>query len=68
SAAEADVIFTGTASESLLFSKENVEMLPSDGQRRLFIDISIPRNVDPGVSELENALVYNVDDLREVVD
>ncbi|WJX52415.1 Glutamyl-tRNA reductase 2, chloroplastic [Trifolium repens] len=71
SAAEADVIFTGTASESLLFSKENVKMLPSDGQcvtRRLFIDISIPRNVDPGVSELENALVYNVDDLREVVD
>jgi glutamyl-tRNA reductase len=70
-AAEADVIFTGTASESLLFSKENVEILPPVGQgvrRRLFVDISIPRNVDPGVSELENALVYNVDDLREVVD
>lgn len=70
-AAEADLIFTCTASESPLFSKENVEMLPSVGKgvgNRLFIDISIPRNVDPGVSELENALVYNVDDLREVVD
>ena len=70
-AAEADVIFTGTASESLLFSKENVEILPPVGQgvrKRLFVDISIPRNVDPGVSELDNALVYNVDDLREVVD
>ncbi|CAI8618014.1 unnamed protein product [Vicia faba] len=70
-ATEADLIFTCTASESPLFSKENVEMLSSVGKgvgNRLYIDISIPRNVDPGVSELENAVVYNVDDLREVVD
>lgn len=72
-AAEADVIFTSTASESPLFSKENVQMLPSVGglgdmRQRLFIDISIPRNVEPSVSELETAVVYNVDDLREVVD
>ncbi|XP_057421708.1 glutamyl-tRNA reductase 2-like [Lotus japonicus] len=69
-AAEADVIFTSTASESPLFSKENVERLPLVSQgarRRLFIDISMPRNVEPGVSDLETALVYNVDDLREVV-
>ncbi|KAK7363031.1 hypothetical protein VNO77_05160 [Canavalia gladiata] len=69
-AAEADVIFTGTASESPLFSKENVQMLPLVGQgkrKRLFVDISIPRNVEPGVSDLETALVYNVDDLQEVV-
>ncbi|RDY06683.1 Glutamyl-tRNA reductase 2, chloroplastic, partial [Mucuna pruriens] len=68
-AAEADLIFTSTASEFPLFSKENVQMLPpvSHGSRRIFVDISIPRNVEPGVSELETALVYNVDDLKEVV-
>ncbi|KAG5023224.1 hypothetical protein AAZX31_07G170000 [Glycine max] len=68
-AAEADVIFTSTASESPLFSKQNVQMLPlvNHGRRRLFVDISIPRNVEPGVSDLETALVYNVDDLKEVV-
>lgn len=70
-AAEADLIFTCTASELPLFSKENVEIVHSAGkgvENQLFIDISIPRNVDPGVSELENVIVYNVDDLREVVD
>ncbi|TKY59413.1 Glutamyl-tRNA reductase 2 [Spatholobus suberectus] len=68
-AAEADVIFTCTASELPMFSKENVRMLPvvSHGRRRIFVDISIPRNVEPGVSDLETAVVYNVDDLKEVV-
>ncbi|XP_057533719.1 glutamyl-tRNA reductase 1, chloroplastic-like [Amaranthus tricolor] len=70
-AAEADVIFTSTASESLLFKKENVQALPPVGSGvggvRRFIDISVPRNVGSCISELENAKVYNVDDLKEVV-
>ncbi|XP_041011628.1 glutamyl-tRNA reductase 2, chloroplastic-like [Juglans microcarpa x Juglans regia] len=69
-AAEADVVFTSTASETPLFLKEHVEMLPnvrSEVGRRLFIDISVPRNVEPCVSDLETAVVYNVDDLNEVV-
>ncbi|MED6134051.1 Glutamyl-tRNA reductase 2, chloroplastic [Stylosanthes scabra] len=69
-AAAADVIFTSTASESPLFTKENVHMLPPISKaerRRLFIDISVPRNVEPSVSDLDNALLYNVDDLQEVV-
>lgn len=70
SAAEADVIFTSTMSETPLFLKEHVQMLPHVGAeigRRLFIDISVPRNVEPGISDLETACVYNVDDLKEVV-
>ncbi|XP_059313842.1 glutamyl-tRNA reductase 1, chloroplastic-like [Lycium ferocissimum] len=71
-AAQADVIFTCTASEAPLFIKESVQALPSvnseDGGRRLFIDISVPRNVEPSVSELEGACIYNVDDLKEVVE
>ncbi|RZC60508.1 hypothetical protein C5167_022259 [Papaver somniferum] len=70
-ASKADVIFTSTASETPLFMKEHVEGLSpvgSDvGGLRLFIDISVPRNVGSCVSELENAKVYNVDDLKEVV-
>ncbi|XP_055833726.1 glutamyl-tRNA reductase 1, chloroplastic-like [Solanum dulcamara] len=70
-AAEADVIFTSTASETPLFIKEHVLDLPpvaaNVGALRLFIDISVPRNVGACVNELENARVYNVDDLKEVV-
>lgn len=69
--AEADVVFTSTASENSLFLKEHVEALPPVSQEigglRLFIDISVPRNVGPCVSDLETVRVYNVDDLKEVV-
>ncbi|KDP35935.1 hypothetical protein JCGZ_09907 [Jatropha curcas] len=69
-ASEADVIFTCTASDAPLFLKEHVQrLLPVDPKfgRRFFIDISVPRNVEPCVSDLETAEVYNVDDLKEVV-
>ncbi|KAK4489979.1 hypothetical protein RD792_000633 [Penstemon davidsonii] len=70
-AAEADVVFTSTASETPLFLKEHVVNLPpvgpNIGNLRLFIDISVPRNVGACVNELEIARVYNVDDLKEVV-
>lgn len=70
-AAEADVVFTCTASETLLFSKDQVQMIPpvssNVGGQRLFIDISVPRNVGSCVEDLENVQVYNVDDLKEVV-
>ncbi|GAB2293693.1 Glutamyl-tRNA reductase 1, chloroplastic [Dionaea muscipula] len=71
SAAEADVVFTSTASENPLFLKEHVENLPPAipevGGLRLFIDISVPRNVGSCVDNPETARVYNVDDLKEVV-
>lgn len=71
-AAEADVVFTSTASETPLFLKEQVENLPpvspEIGGLRLFIDISVPRNVGSCVSNVESARVYNVDDLKEVVE
>ncbi|CAI9104165.1 OLC1v1002790C1 [Oldenlandia corymbosa var. corymbosa] len=70
-ASEADVIFTCTASDEPLFLKKHVQMLPpvssNVGGHRLFIDISVPRNVGSCVSDVDTAHVYNVDDLKEVV-
>ncbi|RRT39939.1 hypothetical protein B296_00025450 [Ensete ventricosum] len=71
-AAEADVVFTTTASETPLFLKEHVQVLPTvsedAGGVRLFVDISVPRNVGSCVANHEHARVYNVDDLKEVVE
>ncbi|CAK9237678.1 unnamed protein product [Sphagnum troendelagicum] len=68
---EADVIFTSTASDVPLFFKENVAKLPpaslAAGGTRHFIDISVPRNVGACITELPSTMLYNVDDLKEVV-
>lgn len=33
----------------------------------LFVDISVPRNIDPGLASLENAFLFDVDDLDSIV-
>lgn len=34
----------------------------------LFIDISVPRNIDPDLAQLEDCFVFDIDDLETVVD
>ena len=34
----------------------------------LLIDIAVPRDIDPAVSDLDNVYLYNVDDLQGIAD
>jgi len=73
SVAESDVIFAASSSDSILITKEDVAAMPACpeatvGGTRRFFDISVPRNIDPAISNLDNARAFNVDDLKEVVD
>lgn len=66
-----DVIFAASGSEEILVHKQDVEnMAPASravGGKRRFLDISVPRNIGNDINELDGAVVYNVDDLKEVV-
>jgi glutamyl-tRNA reductase len=33
-----------------------------------FIDIAVPRNIEPTVNELEHAFLYDIDDMQRIVD
>ncbi len=33
----------------------------------LFVDISVPRNIDPGLAAIENAFLFDIDDLDSIV-
>jgi len=37
------------------------------GRTLLFVDIAVPRNVEPAVHDIDNVYVYNVDDLEQQV-
>ena len=70
-AAEHDVIFTA-ASTGVIINKDDLAKMETagvsvGGQRRL-VDIAVPRNVDADCSEDANTIVYNVDDLKELVE
>ena len=66
----ADIALVCTGSTSLLLDKRRVEaIIKKRRYRPLFIiDISVPRNVDPQINELENVFLYDVDDLQSVID
>lgn len=65
-----DIIFAASSSEDILIDAEHCRAFgpaPEIVGARRFVDISVPRNIANDVSEAEGNLVYNVDDLKEVV-
>eukprot|EP01024_Parvocaulis_polyphysoides_P029941 TRINITY_DN2717_c0_g3_i2.p2 TRINITY_DN2717_c0_g3~~TRINITY_DN2717_c0_g3_i2.p2 ORF type:complete len:370 (+),score=63.53 TRINITY_DN2717_c0_g3_i2:146-1255(+) len=66
-----DVIFAASSSEEILVGPEDVKNMKaasdSVGGVRRFVDISVPRNIGHDINEIEGQIVYNVDDLKEVV-
>lgn len=66
----ADIVVCSTSAEKPLIVKSLVEPLMHERRSRslYFIDIAVPRNVEPGVHEIENVYVYNIDDLQSIVD
>ncbi len=65
-----DIVITSTGAPHFLIHKAEVErILPARKNRPIFfVDIAVPRDVDPAVNELDNAFVYDIDDLEEVVE
>lgn len=66
---EVDVVVSSTGSGDWVVDHDMVEDTLGDRQEPLFfIDIAVPRDIDPEVQALDCAYVYDVDDLQSVVD
>jgi len=68
--AEADIVLSSTGARSFVVSRDTVRqaMRARRGKSMFFIDIAVPRDVDPAVNELANVYRYDVDDLQSVAD
>jgi glutamyl-tRNA reductase len=64
---DADVLFTSTASSEVLIERATVEMVMAcrNGRPMLIVDVALPRDVDPGVRELNDVTLLDLDDLKE---
>ncbi len=64
-----DIVIVSTGSQVPLVTEQMTERVSQkrDNRKLLFIDLSVPRNVSAGVSAIPNVLVYDVDQLEEVV-
>ena len=65
----ADVVVTATGAQHPIITRREFEPLRRARRYRpiFFIDIALPRDVEPAVGEIENCYLYNLDDLQQVV-
>ena len=65
-----DIMICSTGAPHYILTKAQMQKVMKERkQRQVFIiDISVPRNIDPAINDLENVYLYNVDDLQGVVD
>lgn len=63
-----DIAISSTAATRHILDRAKLEPLMRRRQHRplLLIDIAVPRDIDPSVSELDNVYLYNVDDLQSI--
>jgi glutamyl-tRNA reductase len=68
--ATVDIVITSAAATEPLITRDTVHHAVHDrrGRPLFFIDIAVPRNVAASVETLDNVYVYDIDDLRSVID
>jgi len=66
---EADIVISSTAATHYVVTKERVAAARKGrkGSPLFFIDIALPRDIDPAVNDLADVYLYNIDDLNGVV-
>jgi glutamyl-tRNA reductase len=68
-AVEADIIISSTGAPHFVVTRDDGHRLMERRKHRpvFFIDIAVPRDIDPALNNLENVFVYDIDDLQQVV-
>ncbi len=67
---EVDIVISSTGANEYVLQKNQIkEAMKSRRNRSLFfIDIAVPRDIDPDINRINNAYVYDIDDLKGIVD
>jgi len=68
--AESDIVISGTSAEQFIIGPAEVGavMANRNGRGLLFIDIAVPRDIDPAVRETKGVHLFDIDDIEAVTD
>lgn len=67
---EVDIVISSTGSPVAVIKAKDVKSVLKKRKNKpmFFIDIAVPRDIDPDVNNLDNIYLYDIDDLKEVVE
>lgn len=65
---EADIVVSSTAAETAIVDVREFRSIMKDRRQRMIaiVDIAMPRDFDVAIGELDNVLLWNIDDLQKV--
>jgi glutamyl-tRNA reductase len=65
-----DIIISSTGAPGFIITREDVKAVIRARRNRplFFIDIAVPRDIDPEINRLDNCYVYDIDDLKGIVE
>ena len=68
--AVADIVISGTSSETFIIGPKETRavMQNRNGRGLLFIDIAVPRDIDPAVQEIDGVHLHDIDDIEIAAD
>jgi glutamyl-tRNA reductase len=67
---DVDIVISVTGADSAIFSRAEVSAAMSRRRHRpiFLIDLAVPRDIEPSCAEIDGVFLYNIDDLKQVVD
>ncbi len=67
---DVDIIISSTGASGYIITKTFVKSIMRSRRNRplFFIDIAMPRDIDPMINRINNSYVYDIDDLKGVID
>ncbi|MBU4319025.1 MAG: glutamyl-tRNA reductase [Proteobacteria bacterium] len=65
----ADIVVSSTGSKDYVLFADQVKKIMRNRKNKpiFFIDIAVPRDIDPEINKINNAYVYDIDDLKNVI-
>ncbi len=65
-----DIVISSTGASGYVITRSQVKSVLRARRNRpiFFIDIAVPRDIDPEINRLSNSYVYDIDDLKDIVD
>ncbi len=66
---ESDIVISSTGAPDLVILHPQVKSIMKRRKQRplFFIDIAVPRDIDPKINDLDNVYLYDIDDLQGVI-
>lgn len=67
---ESDIVISSTGSREFIIRHEHIQKAMALRKNRpiFLIDIAVPRDIDPQINKMDNVFLYDIDDLKIVVE